>query len=63
MSNSLKVTSSASVFRTPMVPQRVGLLRRVVKDPSLSAHGELQCPSSNSQVIFPTVHQLLNASD
>ena len=35
MSKSLKVTSSASVFRTPMVPHRVGLVRRRGKEPSL----------------------------
>ena len=35
MSNSLKVTSSARVFLTPTVPHRVGLLRRVEKDPNL----------------------------
>lgn len=35
MSKSLKVTSSARVFLTPTVPHRVGLARRVEKDPSL----------------------------
>ena len=35
ISKSLKVTSSARVFRTPIVPHRVGLLRRREKEPSL----------------------------
>ncbi len=35
MSKSLKVTSSARVFLTPTVPHRVGLARRVEKEPSL----------------------------
>ena len=35
MSKSLKVTSSARVFRTPIVPHRVGLLRRRENEPSL----------------------------
>ena len=35
MSKSLNVTSSAKVFLTPMVPHRVGLIRRDENDPSL----------------------------
>lgn len=35
ISKSLNVTSSAKVFLTPMVPHRVGLIRRVENDPSL----------------------------
>ncbi len=35
ISKSLNVTSSAKVFLTPMVPHRVGLMRRDENDPSL----------------------------